>query len=66
MVGPEKVDVIWKDPIVEEVRAVREDLFASCGYDLSKLVAQLRESERQQGRASVSYPKREPSPAPAE
>jgi hypothetical protein len=29
----------WKDPIVEQVRAAREDLFASCGYDLDQLVA---------------------------
>jgi hypothetical protein len=66
MTRPEHVDSTWRDPIVEEVRAAREELFASCGYDLDKFVAQLRESERQRGRSSVSYPRREPSREPAE
>jgi hypothetical protein len=64
MAGSEP-DRTWKDPIVEQVRAAREDLFASCGYDLDQLVAQLRDSERRHGRATVSYPKREPSREPA-
>lgn len=33
----------WKDPIVEEVRAAREKLFAACGHDLVGFVARLRE-----------------------
>jgi hypothetical protein len=55
----------WKDPIVEEVRAAREELFAACEYDLDKLVARLREGEFQHGRATVSYSKRAPSKEPA-
>jgi len=51
----------WKDPIVEKVRTACEELFASCEYDLDKLVALLREGELQHGRASVSYSKRVPS-----
>lgn len=56
----------WKDPIVEEVRAAREELFASCEYDLDKLAGRLREGELQHGRASVSYSKRAPSKEPAQ
>lgn len=56
----------WKDPIVEEIRAAREELFAACGYDLDKLVARLREDELQHSRASVSYSKRVPSKEPAQ
>jgi hypothetical protein len=56
----------WKDPIVEEVRAAREELFAACEYDLDKLVARLRQGELEHGRASVSYSKRAPSKEPAQ
>jgi hypothetical protein len=56
----------WKDPIVEEVRTAREELFAACEYDLDKLVARLREGELQHGRVTVSYSKRAPSKEPAE
>jgi len=51
----------WKDPIVEEVRAARQKLFAACEYDLDKLAKRLREDEIKYGRATVSYPKRKPS-----
>jgi hypothetical protein len=50
-----------KDPIVEEVRAARQELFAACEYDLDKLVARLQKGELQHGRATVSYSKRAPS-----
>jgi hypothetical protein len=56
----------WKDPIVEEVRAAREGLFAASEYDLDKFVARLRESELQRGRRTMSYSKRAPSKEPAE
>ena len=56
----------WKDPIVEEVRTAREELFAACEYDLDKLVTRLREGELQHGRATVSYSKRAPSKEPAQ
>jgi hypothetical protein len=51
----------WKDPIVEEIRAARQNLFAACEYDLDKLAKRLREDEAKHARAPVSYPKREPS-----
>jgi hypothetical protein len=41
---PSRDDVTepWKDPIVEEVRSVREQLLAACEFDLDKLAAHLR------------------------
>jgi hypothetical protein len=29
---------MWKDPIVEEVRKAREEIFAECDHDLTKLM----------------------------
>lgn len=34
-----------KDPIVEEVRRVREKIFAECDNDLDKLMERLKEAE---------------------
>ena len=34
---------MWKAPIVEEVRAIREKIFAECGYDIRKLIERERE-----------------------
>ena len=66
MAQAKHADSTWKDPIVEEVRAARDELFAACEYDLDKLVTRLREGELQHGRASVSYSKRKPSKEPAQ
>lgn len=66
MAQEKQMESIWKDPIVEEVRAAREELFAACDYDLNRLVAHLREGELQRGRSSVHYSKREPSTEPAQ
>jgi len=66
MAQAKRGESVWKDPIVEEVRAAREELFAACEYDLDKLVARLREAELQHTRASVSYSKRAPSEEPAQ
>jgi hypothetical protein len=61
-----QAESVWKDPIVEEVRAAREELFAACENDLDKLVARLRGRELQHGRATLSYSKRVPSKEPAQ
>lgn len=37
---------MWKDPIVAEVRAIREQIAAECNYDLHKLFEMQREVER--------------------
>ena len=48
------------DPIVEEVRAAREALFAQAGYDLEEFGRQIRASEAAEGLTSVVWPPRAP------
>lgn len=46
------------DPIVAEVRAIRDELAAECGYDLKKILRRLREQQASSGRQYVRYPAR--------
>lgn len=57
---------MWKDPIVEEVRRVRERHAARYGYDLSAICRALKDEERHSGRRVVSLPpkKRQPWATP--
>lgn len=48
------------DPIVAEVRAIRETLFAEAGYDLEEFGRQIRASEAAEGLTSVTWPRRAP------
>lgn len=50
----------WEDPIVAEVRRVREELFAAAGYDLDAFCRQLREWQEKEGRHGVARPPRRP------
>jgi len=52
--------IMWKDPIVEEVRAVRQRHAAQFNYDLRKIAEDLRMKEKLAGRKVVSFP---PKPA---
>jgi len=47
---------MWKDPIVEEVRKIREEHAAQFDYDLKAIYDDLKETERQSGRKIVSLP----------
>jgi len=38
---------MWKDPIVDEVRKVREEYSREFGHDLTKIVADLQRRERE-------------------
>jgi hypothetical protein len=49
-----------RDPIVEEVRRIREELAAQEGNDLRRMVAAARRRQEQSGRQVV---KRPPKPA---
>jgi hypothetical protein len=55
----------WRDPIVEEVRASREALFAASGYDIHELCKALRERQVASGHRVLRAPSR-PKPEPAE
>jgi hypothetical protein len=45
-----------EDPIVEEVRKVREAHAAQFNYDLRAIYRDLKEQEKKSSRAFVSYP----------
>lgn len=54
----------WVDPIVAEVRAAREGLFAAAGFDLEEWSRRLNEQQQREGRASVTrHPRPERRPA---
>ena len=46
------------DPIVAEVRAIRDKLAAECGYDVEEIVRRIRQRQAESGREYVSYPPR--------
>ena len=46
------------DPIVAEVRAIRDELAAQCGYDMKEIFRNLREQQAKSGLKYVHYPGR--------
>jgi hypothetical protein len=50
------------DPIIEEIRAIREALAEESGYDAEKIAQAARKRQAASGRKSVTLP---PRPAPA-
>lgn len=46
------------DPIVDEVRRIRDVLAARFNYDLEAIYRHIKERERTSGRTYVSYPPR--------
>lgn len=48
----------WEDPIVAEVRAAREAIFAQAGYDLGELCRQLNKRARARGETPITLPPR--------
>jgi len=51
---------MWEDPIVAEVRKVREDYAAQFNFDLQALCRALKEREQRDPRPKISFP---PKPA---
>lgn len=43
------------DPIIAEVRAVRDGLTARAGYDVKTLFEHIRELEKESGRTYITY-----------
>lgn len=55
---------MWKDPIVEEVRLIREQHAESLGFDIRKIVAAAKAKQRTSGHPLVSFVKgRQPARA---
>lgn len=51
---------MWNDPIVEEVRKVREEHAARFDYDLERIFQDLKELEKRSERKVVSLPPKRP------
>lgn len=49
------------NPIIDEVRAVRDSIAKEYGYDIAKIAKAIREREAKSGRTHVRLPPREPS-----
>ena len=52
---------MWKDPIVEEVRKIREKHAAKFNYDLDAICRDLKKQERKSERKVVSLPAKKPT-----
>jgi hypothetical protein len=52
----------WQDPIVEEVRAIRDAYAARFEYDLQAIYRDLKAQERQHAWQTVSFPPRAAKP----
>ena len=50
------------DPIVDEVRRVRDEHAASFNYDLDAIFQDIKEQEKKSGLKFVSYPPRRTAP----
>lgn len=56
----------WRDPIVAEVRRVRETLFAAAGHDINEFCRRLREKQATSGHRIVARAPRTNSDIPDE
>ena len=54
---------MWKDPIVEEVRKIRQQHAKQFNYDLRAIVDDLRTQQEHGGRKYVRFEPRRPSAA---
>lgn len=46
----------YSDPIIAEIRAIRDAMAKDCGYDMEKLAQVLKAHEAQSGRKVVRRP----------
>jgi hypothetical protein len=53
---PRKEDLIWEDPIVAEVRAIREKILAEYDYDLRRVFEAAREQQAASGKRVIPVP----------
>ena len=51
------------DPIIDELRAVRDEHAARCGYDVDEIFRDIRAQQRTSGREYVRLPPRRLVPA---
>jgi hypothetical protein len=54
---------MWEDPIVAEIRKIRDEHAAKFNYDIAAICADIRRQEKESGRQYVTYPPRRPESA---
>jgi hypothetical protein len=47
--------MMWQDPIVEEIRAVRENWAKECGFDMQKMYARILQNQEKAKAAGRRY-----------
>ncbi len=52
------------DPIIDEIRRIRDEYAASFDYDLKRIVRDLQERQKASGREYVTLPPRKPKWVP--
>ena len=52
---------MWKDPIVEETRKLREQYASQFNYDIDAIFKDIQQRQAQSGKKLVSFPARKPS-----
>ena len=50
-----------RDPIIDEIHKVREELLARFDYDIDRLLAHMNAEARKSGREMISLPPRKPN-----
>ena len=55
---------MWKDPIVEEVRRLRDQYAGQLGYDIKLIFQDIQKRQTQVGKKLVSFPPRTPIKIP--
>ncbi len=55
---------MWKDPIVEEIRLIREKQAESLGFNIRKIIEDAKAKQRASGHPLVSFAKSRRSPRP--
>jgi hypothetical protein len=55
---------MWNDPIVEEVRKVRDEHAEKFNYDLQAIVADLKKQQKDSKRKFVTLPPKKPAVLP--
>ena len=49
---------MWRDPIVDEVRKVRDEYAKQLNYDLKAICRDIKEQETKSGKTTVTLPAR--------
>ena len=55
---------MWKDPVVEETRKLREQYARKFNHDIDAIYEDIQQRQAQSGKKLVSLPARKPSKAP--